>query len=501
MAITGSLSVRLDATPGLKEAPVVRDPSVNALNHFVTRYGQVKYELTLAPVAQSVSPLETLAFAPFAAVVRETGPRTAHQAKLLANHDALWTALRQPQTTIDRAAGRLKQWAGQSLSAGLSGALGSLHAYAQAAQGVLDGQWSGDAIKEAWVNTLDRTGAGARALARGDLEAWGTAAAVTAALTTMLLSPRKAAALDRWRGADKASERLSPSPQATVFAPGWPGAKTPHRLYPMTDEAKEGVWPQLLDDALTRPRAASAIRPAPPRLLTDKRAAHFSDTLRHEGWGVIDTRPLFPADFGASVLKDLQRNRVQPGHYYLVAGVGEQQAGERITLLYGRPFVQLSPEATGRVARWVESVRDQVGAHFPQDRLEPEHLAVLWDWRAAAMFRGKLGGVHSDRAAFFNAAVNLHQGQSVWLYPGQRLTPTQERHFRNGDRTFFDNTRFSNLLIAPNGATSVWSGTDRAHMALPTLHSSPLEPPQDRIGFIVGLRPSRNQTLLYHLTD
>nr|HRK57945.1 hypothetical protein [Burkholderiaceae bacterium] len=204
---------------------------------------------------------------------------------------------------------------------------------------------------------------------------------------------------------------------------------------------------------------------------------------------------------GARVLKELQHHGkgVQPGDYYPIAGVGEQ-AGERVAL-YGRPFVRLSPEATDRAARWVESVRDRVGAHFPQDRFQPEHLVVLWDWRAVAVFRGKLGGVHPDRGGFFHAAVNLHQGQSVWLYPGQRLTPTQERHFRSGDRTYFDNTRFSNLLIAPNGATSVWSGSDRAHMAVPTLHSSPLEPPQDRIGFIVGLRPGPDKTSLYHLTD
>lgn len=109
------------------------------------------FSSALLLMAVTLSVLEALAFAPFASMMRKLGPRTAHQAKLLTNHEAASAVSSSPNMVFDWVAGRVKRQVGESLSALTEGALGLLQPYVRAAQWLADGEISAQAIWTLWV--------------------------------------------------------------------------------------------------------------------------------------------------------------------------------------------------------------------------------------------------------------------------------------------------------------------------------------------------------------
>lgn len=427
-----------------------RDPTQHPLASVVNGFMEEAYALNGKPPGAVVSALDTLAFAPFASKLRALGgARTPLQETLQKNHERAVELLSNPDQLLQATGQLIKSSAQDLLAHAKHNMLAYVRPQAQAADWLLNTRWSADglaarrdefvdSVKTSLATHARETRAFGRSLRAGESAAFKDIGAFLAVAATTILNPNKIAVFNKIDGLQQV-KKVPPSSE-------------PNK---------------------------------PLLLITDKRAEDFAKTMREEGWGELDTRFLFPYEFGDQVLADMRRAKFPKGKITAVDNFKNTDA------LNGKHFLSEPTVMTFR--GWKDYVWESSKDLIPgSENLEFGDLLLGWNYVASREIKGRRIGGHVDMG-FMTVSVNLKHGQSTWTYPGAK-TPRQVRI--GGE--FIDSDQFNNLHISPNRKTSLWSGQARTDVD-PMLHTSPLMAlleGEDRVTALMAIKVKKPTTNL-----
>ncbi len=184
---------------------------------------------------------------------------------------------------------------------------------------------------------------------------------------------------------------------------------------------------------------------------------NFRKTLIEHGWGMRPSYDLLPHSAAMQIAEELfKTNLIRSGEARIIKGFGNVEGNTAVVRLSNSSHNLLSTFAQGEI--------QHLRQLLPNENLALNYLMIGRNWKAGMGF--DFGG-HIDPEVYWLGARAL-TGLNATVYPYARLTADIQRRGR-----YFKNDQLGEAIQPDPGTTLYLSGGKRAHIAPPTVHSTP----------------------------